>query len=176
MVGNWSDKTDTDDIVKVSHLLPAAKSSYCCSLVALWCFCIHTTREGQHEQAAHRTGQSNTNQFIPFLWKTCSHLMFVTVSVLLPFLCLFTHSLLVMCLWYVLVYIALKTVCVCVDVQNKKWDMGTVMWVKFGTLHSEIKVNKGAVNYFIYLMMEKCIWIRGKLTGEGHQHTSSCIG
>lgn len=29
------------------------------------------------------------------------------------FLCLFTHSLLVMCLWYVLVYIALQKVCVC---------------------------------------------------------------
>lgn len=65
----WSDKTDICDISKVSHLLPAAKSSQWCSLVALWCFCIYTTREGQQEQAAHRTGQSNTNQFIPFLWK-----------------------------------------------------------------------------------------------------------
>lgn len=110
--GNWVDNMDVCDISQVSHLLPAAKSSQRGSLTALWCFCIYTTREGRHEQAALQTGQSNTNQFIPFLWKkkTCSHLMFVTVSVLLPFLCLFTHSLFVMCFWYVLVYIALNKV------------------------------------------------------------------
>lgn len=40
--------------------------------------------------------------------------MFVTVSVLIPVLCLFTHSLFVMCLWYILVYIVFECVCVCV--------------------------------------------------------------
>lgn len=47
--------------------------------------------------------------------------------------------------------------------------------MEFGTLHSEVKVNKGAVNYFLYLLMQKCNWIGGKLTGEGHQRTRSCM-
>lgn len=61
-------------------------------------------------------------------------------------------------------------------IKKVRWGVGTVMWVEFGTLHSEVKVNKGAVNYFIYLLMQQCNWIRGKLTGEGKHHTRSCIG
>lgn len=57
----------------------------------------------------------------PFSMKNMQSLNVCYSQCVTSSLCLFTHSLLVMCLWYVLVYIALKKVCVCVcvDVENK---------------------------------------------------------
>lgn len=144
MAGNWrSCKREICDISKVSHPLPAAKSSQWCSLVAVWYYCIDMIREGQHEQAAHRTGQSNTNQFIPFLWNNMQSFSVCYKACITSFLflCLFTHSLFLMYLWFVLVDIVLKCwsvgawvrvrVCVCVQYKNVKvtYENYDMSWV-----------------------------------------------
>lgn len=115
---------------------------------SLWCTRSCVTGGGRrHEQAAHRTGQSNTNHLFLFLKrKTCSQLMCVAVCVSL--LCLFTVV-------FVLVYAT--CLCECAVYMCAKW-------AECCLCHSE--VTEGAGECFIYLNMEHCNWIRGKLTGE----------
>lgn len=105
-----------------------------------------------------------------FYEKTCSHLMFVTVSVLLPFLCMFTCSLFVMCLWYMLVYIVLKKVCVfvyvcgCIVYKCTRWDMRTMTWVTFGTAHQG-KGHQGYCHIFD-LLRDGETGLEGKVSNE----------
>lgn len=89
----------------------------------------------QHGQVAHWTGQSNTNQLIPFLWKTCSRLMFVTVSVLLLSLCLFTHSLSVIFVVCARVHCVTIRLCGCTVYKCLKRDVRILIW----TLRCEVK-------------------------------------
>lgn len=181
MVNTWlesgeSSKRDICDKSKVSHLLSAAKSSQWSSPVALWCFCIYTTREGRCEQAAHRTGQSNTNQFIPFLrnnmqsfnvrYSQCINSCVVSVYPLTV-----CHVFVV----YSCVHCVRVCVCVCVLYTNV-WELWCE-WVLSSSLSViKLKVNKGALTYLIYLEMEKCNWIRGKSHWWSHQCTSFSIG
>lgn len=61
-VKNWSRKRGISWLK--AHLLSAARTSWSRSLPAHWWLCNHAIRGGR---ASHRTGQSNRNQFIPFL-------------------------------------------------------------------------------------------------------------
>lgn len=113
--------------MRVPHPLPAAQPSRWHGLVTLGRSRVHVTRGGQQEQAAHPTGQSNTNQLIPFLWKTCRHLVFVTVSVLLLSLCPFTHSLSVVFVVCACVHCVELCLCGCAGYKCAKRDVRILM-------------------------------------------------
>lgn len=107
---------------------------------------------------------------ITFLWKTCSHL-FVTVSIWVPFLFLFTHSLyVIVCVYHVCVCVlrsSRKCVCACVYMYKLLWEL---CWVWNSSL-SDVKVNKDADSYFTFTWWWRAVTgSEGNLAGELQCH------
>lgn len=85
---NWTPTSRLQSVGQVSPaFLPAAESSHWAPPSGLLLL-LHP--HNQRRAAAQPTRPKQYKPISPFLWRTCSHPMFVTVSVLLLLQCLFT--------------------------------------------------------------------------------------